>query len=210
MGRDLATTFPDAFEAWQRAVSALPAADGADHLGEIVFPRPAFEPEGLQAQEARLRATSAAQPALAAASLAQLALLDRLGVRAAAAAGHSFGELVALHAAGVFDADTLVRLARARGLAMEACGSNGGANAGGLGSMLAVAGDAATVRAIVDRHGDANLVLANDNHPKQAVLSGPVESLTKIEKALAAARAQLSAAESRGGIPLAAGGSGCR
>ena len=53
--------------------------DGADHLGDIVFPRPAFEPEALHAQEARLRATSAAQPALAAASLAQLALLDRLG-----------------------------------------------------------------------------------------------------------------------------------
>ena len=184
MGRDLAITFPDAFEAWQRAVSALPVADGADHLGQTVFPRPAFEPDALQAQEARLRATSAAQPALAAASLAQLALLDRLGVRPAAAAGHSFGELVALHAAGVFDADTLVRLARARGLAMEACGSNG---AGSLGSMLAVAGDAATVRKIVDRHGDANLVLANDNHPKQAVLSGPVDSLAKIEKALTAA-----------------------
>ena len=187
MGRDLAVAFPDAFEAWQRAVTALPVVNGGDHLGEIVFPRPAFEPEALKAQEARLRATSAAQPALAAASLAQLALLDRLGVRPAAAAGHSFGELVALHAAGVFDADTLIRLARARGLAMEACGSGDGANAGGLGSMLAVAGDAATVRGIVDRHGDANLVLANDNHPKQAVLSGPVESLKKIEKALAAA-----------------------
>ncbi len=187
MGRDLAVAFPDAFEAWQRAVTALPVVDGADHLGDIVFPRPAFEPEALRTQEARLRATSAAQPALAAASLAQLALLDRLGVRPAAAAGHSFGELVALHAAGVFDADTLLRLARARGLAMEACGSGEEAGAGRLGSMLAVAGDAASVRAIVDRHGDANLVLANDNHPKQAVLSGPVESLKKIEKALTSA-----------------------
>jgi acyl transferase domain-containing protein len=70
---------------------------------------------------------------------------------------------------------------------MEACGSNGASKAGSLGSMLAVAGDAATVRAIVDRHGDKNLVLANDNHPKQAVLSGPVESLKKIESALSAA-----------------------
>ena len=187
MGRDLAVAFPDAFDAWQRAINALPLEASADDLGDIVFPRPAFEPEALRTQEARLRATSAAQPALAAASLAQLALLDRLGVRPAAAAGHSFGELVALHAAGVFDADTLVRLARARGLAMEACGSGNEAGAGRLGSMLAVAGDAATVRGIVDRHGDLNLVLANDNHPKQAVLSGPVESLKKIEKALTSA-----------------------
>ncbi|HYI83690.1 MAG TPA: acyltransferase domain-containing protein, partial [Acetobacteraceae bacterium] len=187
MGRDLAVAFPDAFDAWQRAVTGLPRDARGQHLGDIVFPKPAFEPDALQAQEARLRATSAAQPALAAASLAQLALLDRLGVHPAAAAGHSFGELVALHAAGVFDADTLLRLARARGLAMEACGSPDDGADHPLGSMLAVAGDAETVREIVGRHGDANLVLANDNHPKQAVLSGPAESLKKIEKALAAA-----------------------
>jgi acyl transferase domain-containing protein len=184
MGRDVALTFPDAFAAWEQAIAALPVEPGEPDLGEIVYPRPAFDREGLAAQETRLRATSAAQPALAATSLAQLAVLGRLGLKPAAAAGHSFGELVALHAAGVFDAATLVALARARGRAMEACASDG---QDALGSMLAVAGDAATVRTILDQHGDPTLVLANDNHPRQAVLSGPVESLRKIEGRLTAA-----------------------
>ena len=108
-------------------------------------------------------------------------------MRPAAAAGHSFGELVALHAAGVFDADTLLRLARARGLAMEACGSATRPPPEALAACWRSPATPRRCARIVDRHGDANLVLANDNHPKQAVLSGPVESLKKIEKALAAA-----------------------
>lgn len=183
MGRDLAIAFPDAFAAWEAADAALPAEGGMPALGDVVFPRAAFGDESTQAQDVRLRATSQAQPALAAASLAQLALLGRLGVRPAAVAGHSFGELVALHAAGVFDATTLVQLARARGQAMEACATGGD---GSLGSMMAVAADAATVRAVLAEHGDASLVLANDNHPKQAVLSGPVDSLKRIEARLKA------------------------
>lgn len=183
MGRDLAIAFPDAFAAWEAADAALPADGSTPALGDVVFPRAAFDEAGVQAHEQQLRATSQAQPALAAASLAQLALLHRLGLKPAAVAGHSFGELVALHTAGVFDATTLVQLARARGAAMEACATGG---EGSLGSMLAVASDAATVRAVLDEHGDASLVLANDNHPKQAVLSGPVDSLKRIEARLSA------------------------
>ncbi len=176
MGRELAVHFEDSFEAWQRACDAMPAADDPDgDLGDVVFPPPAFEPSAQPAFEARLRATRWAQPALAAASLAQLALLDRIGLRPAAVAGHSFGELTALHAAGAIDADTLVRLARERGLAME---SSGGAD---LGGMLAVAGDAVTVGGIVERHGDRRLAVANDNHPRQIVLSGPTDALRGIQ-----------------------------
>lgn len=180
MGRELAVYFPEAFHAWAAAADATrhAAADDTARLDEIVFPRPAFTAEERQAHNTALRATRWAQPALAAASLAQLALLDRLGVRPAAAAGHSFGELVALHAAGVFDAATLVALARARGAAMEAAGG---------GSMLAVSADAASVQRVLDRHGDASIVLANDNHPQQAVVSGPAASLERLAPVLSAA-----------------------
>ena len=163
--------FQDAFEAWERAGTALaPGNDEDADLGEVVFPRPTFERDERDAHGARLRATRWAQPALAAASLAQLALLDRIGVRPAAVAGHSFGELVALHAAGVFDADALLQLARARGQAIEAGSARDGLDGGDAGSMLAVAADAATVQQIIDRHGDGRLVVANDNHPRQGRL----------------------------------------
>lgn len=183
MGRDLALAFPEAFAAWEQAVDALATEADGPALTDAVFPRPVFDREAQQAADARLRATSVAQPALAAASLAQLALLDRIGLAPAAVAGHSFGELAALHTAGAFDAATLVRLARARGQAMEACAA-GNAGAGALGSMVAVSGDAEAVRALVAEEGDPALVLANDNHPRQAVLSGPIASLRRIEARL--------------------------
>ena len=183
MGRELALQFPEAFDVWQRAVSRI-HDDGLD-LGEMVFPRPVFDADARRALETRLRATEWAQPALAAASLAQLALLDKVGVRPQAAVGHSFGELVALHASGVFTADTLLDLARARGMAMAACASNDAEN--DAGAMLAVAGDIGTVQGLLDKFGDGTVVVANDNHPRQAVLSGPTSSVEAITAVLSKA-----------------------
>ena len=51
---------------------------------------------------------------LGAVSVALLRVLQRFGIEAHAVAGHSFGELVALHAAGVIDEPTLRELARLR------------------------------------------------------------------------------------------------
>ncbi len=57
-----------------------------------------------RAQQAALTDTRVAQPALGIAGLATHALLGALGVRPDLAAGHSYGELVALAAAGALDA----------------------------------------------------------------------------------------------------------
>ncbi len=59
-----------------------------------------------------------AQPAIIAASVAALALLRDLDIEAETAVGHSLGELTALHWAGAFDVETLLRIAEARGKAM--------------------------------------------------------------------------------------------
>src|SRR6266516_2338044 len=59
--------------------------------------------------------TATAQPAIVSASAAALAVLDEIGVEACVSVGHSLGELVALHWAGVFSRDELVDLAKARG-----------------------------------------------------------------------------------------------
>jgi acyl transferase domain-containing protein len=111
MGAELAMAFPEAHAVWDAAGPAL---------GEVAMPRPAFGEAAIREQEARLTATDQAQPALAAASLATWRVLSRLGLRAAAFAGHSFGEVTALHAAGVLPTeDDLLHVARERGRVMS-------------------------------------------------------------------------------------------
>ncbi len=112
MGAGLAMQFDAARQVWDQA-AALPLDDD-QRLHQIVYPQPVFDAAAEAAQRARLTATEHAQPALAAHSAALLALLEELGVRADATAGHSFGELMALHAAGACDLPTALQLPRAR------------------------------------------------------------------------------------------------
>ncbi|KYF86931.1 hypothetical protein BE20_27515 [Sorangium cellulosum] len=171
MGADVLMTFDAAREAWDAAAS-VPLADAALH--EVVFPRPVFSDEDRAAQDARLRETRWAQPAIGATSLAHLALLGALGVRADAFAGHSFGEIAALHAAGALSAADLLRVARRRGELMGAASSERGA-------MIAVPRAIEEVRAL----GLGDVVVANHNGPKQVVLSGSVAAIEAAEKRLA-------------------------
>jgi [acyl-carrier-protein] S-malonyltransferase len=110
------------------------------------------------------------QPAIFCASLAGW---DAMGLDAAAAAGHSLGELAALAAAGVLDRDDALRLVVLRGELM--------AEADDAGSMLAVLGatgeDAEAIAA------EAGVTVANDNAPGQVVLSGPREAVARAEEA---------------------------
>src|SRR5262249_52554805 len=110
----------------------VPLDDGAD-LADRIFPHPAFSDAGRAEQEEALRATEVAQPALGAIGLGLFGLLEQFGVRPDAVAGHSFGELTALAAAGRFDARSLDALARRRGRLMADLGAEGDG-----GAMLAV------------------------------------------------------------------------
>ena len=110
------------------------------------------------------------QPAIFCASLTGW---DALGLDAAAAAGHSLGELAALAAAGVLDRDDALKLVVLRGKLM--------AEADDSGSMLALVGagleDAEAVAAA------AGVIVANDNAPGQVVLSGDQDAIEKAEEA---------------------------
>ena len=177
MGADLALDFPEALAVWDGL-----SGDLAD-LHNAVFPEPAFDDETRAVQNNALTAMETAQPAIAAISLAQLALLDELGVKADAAAGHSFGEVTALAAAGVLPADRLMETARTRGLLMAEAGRGKDA------TMLAIVASADEVRTLLEAQPktDGTLVIANDNGPRQVVVAGHIAEIENVEKAAAGA-----------------------
>jgi acyl transferase domain-containing protein len=113
-------------------------------------------------------------------SLAMLAVLRRVGVVPEMVAGHSFGEVCALHAAGVISADDLLHIARRRGELMAEASSVPGA-------MIAVAATRAEVEAEIAAAG-VSVVIANHNAPRQVVVAGPVEAIAAFEHHLDASR----------------------
>ncbi len=133
-----------------------------------------------------LNDTRNTQPAL---FVLESVLVDGLraqGRTADRVAGHSLGELVALYAAGVFDAATGLRLIQVRSALM--------AGAGG-GAMTAVMGfDQGELDALVA--ATEGVVVANDNSSAQVVLSGRPEAVAAVSGALKCKRA----------IPLAVSG----
>ncbi|MBI3288465.1 MAG: acyltransferase domain-containing protein, partial [Elusimicrobia bacterium] len=175
MARDLACAFPESFSALAEADAAF---EGGARLTDVMFPQPAWTAEGKDAQEKSLRSTDVAQPALGAAALAAWRALARFGVKADAAAGHSYGELVALHVAGRFDAATLHALSGLRGRLMKGDGSD-------KGSMLAVAASLSVVSDAVREEG-LDLVVANRNAPEQNVLSGASAEIERAAERLSA------------------------
>lgn len=178
MGAAAAMAFDCARTPWD-AAAGLKMFAGLP-LHDIAFPPAAFDTNAQQGQVKRLTEMANAQPAIAAVSLAFLNLLDSLGVEADALAGHSFGEVTALAAAGVFERAALVQVARRRGELMTE------AARGIEGAMLACSLDGHTVREIL---GPAarDIVIANDNAPNQIVLAGPVSAIGAAEGKLKAA-----------------------
>ena len=181
MGADVAMAIDAARAAWDRA--AAHAFDGRG-VHQVVFPAPAFTDEERDAQGRALTATEWAQPALGVQSAALLRVLSALGVRPDCVAGHSFGEVAALHAAGALDEATLVRVARRRGELMREAASIPGA-------MTAVARPIDEVRRVLAEvlaAAGGEVVIANHNAPEQVVLSGATEAIARVEEALAARR----------------------
>jgi enediyne polyketide synthase len=115
------------------------------------------------------RSTAVAQPAIVTAELAGLRALDRIGLQARVAVGHSLGELVALHWAGAIDEAGLLRITCIRGKAMAAASERG--------AMAAVAAGHAEVERLIN--GTA-AVVAGINSPAQTVISGDVDAVAAV------------------------------
>ncbi|WP_455582157.1 ACP S-malonyltransferase [Dysosmobacter sp.] len=128
-----------------------------------------------------LNQTRYTQPCMVAFAAGVTAVLAQRGITPAAAAGLSLGEYSALHAAGVFDAATAIRLVAFRGQAMEE------AAAGRPSAMMAVLNlDRASVQSACDEATALGcVVIANYNCPGQLVIGGEQAA---VEKAAALAR----------------------
>jgi acyl transferase domain-containing protein/NAD(P)H-dependent flavin oxidoreductase YrpB (nitropropane dioxygenase family) len=139
---------------------------------DILNPPKAFDEATAAEQDLRVRDTRVAQPVLGIGGLAVDHLLRKLGIRPDAVGGHSYGELVALASAGALDPTTLLEASRGRArVILEAAGDDPGA-------MAAVAAGSEEVAALLERHGLADRVVpANQNSPKQVVISGRTEAV---------------------------------
>jgi polyketide-type polyunsaturated fatty acid synthase PfaA len=178
MGRHLVMTFPFAQQVWDAAEPVL--ADKGLSLRSLVFPPPVFDDESRAQQLKKLTSTENLQPALAVQGMMHLGLMSALGVRPAVAIGHSFGELLALHAAGVMDERDLLLASRKRGELMSATETAPGA-------MTAVTHPALELQRLIEEW-QTGVVLANYNSPTQTVLSGAVETIEETEKRLSEAK----------------------
>lgn len=165
MLRDLTATVPslhDIFEQADRLLEdRLPRP-----LSGFIYPVPVFSEENRKRQQAALSATQVAQPALGVVELAAARLLDSFGIKPDYLAGHSYGEYVALCAAGALAAEDLIRLSEIRGRIAAAAGRDSG------GAMAAVAAGGPAVEALIAKHR-LPVYVANFNTPDQTIIAGP-------------------------------------
>ncbi|NRD32666.1 acyltransferase domain-containing protein [Shewanella sp. DC2-4] len=184
MGRELACHFPE-MRQQVTASDKVFAHHDQTPLSNILYPIPAFDADAVKAQEAALTNTMFAQSAIGAVSMAQYSLLTQAGFAPDMVAGHSFGELSALCAAGVISNEDYVELAFARGHAMAQVPSDTGTQVD-LGTMFAI---------ILKQKNDIDALnsclaqfdgvkIANYNAPTQLVIAGGTEQTQLAAKAI--------------------------
>ncbi|GAA3156025.1 ACP S-malonyltransferase [Nonomuraea roseoviolacea] len=130
----------------------------------------------------RLVATEHAQIAVTACNLAALAVLEEEGYEPEIVAGHSVGELTALHAAGVLGLADTVRLVETRSRLM--------ASVGAVGGMRAVMGlpveDVEALAEAASAPGEP-VVVGLENAPGHVVVSGALPALDRVTATATAA-----------------------
>lgn len=179
MGRELALNFPSVRDVFSQ-LDELFLADGEGPLSDCVYPRPVFTSQERDVQSAALTRTEHAQPAIGALSVGLYRLLQEAGLQVDFVAGHSFGELTALWAAGVLSDNEYYLLAKARGKAM-APPPDPDFDAG---TMIAVKGDAGQIREIFQ--DDPEVTLANWNSHNQVVIAGSKAAMARAQEKLTA------------------------
>lgn len=146
--------------------------------------------------EEKLADTAIVQPALFACDMAAFRVLQDQGLRFEAAAGHSLGEFAALVAAGAVEFGPMLEAVVERGKAMHDAAERS------PGAMTALVGlspqEAAEICNVAGR-GDV-LMVANENSPKQTVVSGSVAAIERAEELARSRRARTVRLKVAGGF----------
>jgi [acyl-carrier-protein] S-malonyltransferase len=130
----------------------------------------------------KLNLTENTQPAILAASIAAFRPLERRGLTAGAAAGHSLGEYTAITAAGGFDLKDAISLVRKRGRYMQEAVPEGT----GLMAAILGMGRQDVEKTCHEAAKNGIVAPANYNSPGQIVIAGEKKA---VEKAMELARA---------------------
>ncbi|MFN7522536.1 MAG: beta-ketoacyl synthase N-terminal-like domain-containing protein, partial [Aphanizomenon sp.] len=177
MGRELVINFPCLRQTYTHMDSLL-CEDGLQPLSTVVFPQPIFDQAQKQIQLATLQKTEYAQPAIGVFSAGLYKILQQAGFKPDFVAGHSFGELTALWAAGVLSEEDYLFLVKARGQAM-ATPANSDFDAGG---MLAVKGNIHQITEVIKNF--PLVAVANRNSQHQIVLAGKKKEISQVQDIL--------------------------
>ncbi|MCP9807970.1 thioester reductase domain-containing protein [Cyanobium sp. HWJ4-Hawea] len=154
--------FREAFE----QVSALLDPQLERPLRDLLTP-----PAGDEARIAtQLNKTGATQPALFAIGYALSQLWQSWGIQPDLLMGHSIGEVLAAHLAGVFSLEDGCRLVAARGRLMQALPADGG--------MAALLAPLEQVQSLLSRHPEVQV--AAYNGPANTVVSAPTSALRQL------------------------------
>ena len=177
MGKELVLNFPQLRQAYSDMDKYL-GKNGLPPISQVVFPCPVFDNAQKDAQIAALQQTENAQPAIGALSFGLYRMLEQAGFKPNFVAGHSFGELTALWAAGVLNDEDYFFLVKARGQAM-AFPDDPKVDTG---MMLAVKGDIHKVKEVVENF--PKITIANWNSNNQVVLAGAKGEIAKAQQKL--------------------------
>ncbi len=163
-------------------------------LSRFIYPRGAYFEAERAAAAAALRSTDVAQPALGAVEAGLWGLIRQFGLRADMLGGHSYGEFVALYAAGMIDFASLMELSEGRGRFIVDAAKDAAYE---LGTMAAVQAARTVVEKLIA--GTDGVLLANHNAPEQCVISGSMSGIRTAAERISAAGFEVSE------IPVAAG-----
>ncbi|MDJ0615587.1 MAG: beta-ketoacyl synthase N-terminal-like domain-containing protein [Calothrix sp. MO_192.B10] len=177
MGREVVMNFPQMRQMYGY-MDGLLLQENLKPLSEVVFPHPVFTEEEKNSQVAALQRTEYAQPAIGMLSAGLFKILQQAGLKPDFVAGHSFGELTALWAAGVLTDEDYCLLVKARGQAMAAPQDPHY----DTGTMLAVKEQLSKVEAILKQF--PKVAIANLNSPTQVVLAGPTAEIHQVRDVL--------------------------